>query len=247
MFGSFTWDALHRYAELVRHREKQVRGGQGTEAHDNYGVGKTDHSFIDTDGSQDAEDYAERCDTWDYTTCLRPNGTLYGIGKGKCRKGTEVSAEEVRKRKEAAKTPKQKRREELRKKGERHLIRERAKEVLSDLQREGRKEKATAEQRRKDSHADRARMERLQTVVGKATRTLDRLTGRRKRMKEGSEGAKQLDARIARLQGVIGRLQKAKSRLRDKEEAAMRAADARKPKSALPDWPAWATTGKQLR
>jgi hypothetical protein len=111
MFGSFTEDALHRYEELVRYREKKVKGGQGSEYADNLGVGETDHSFIDTDGSQDADDYAEGGDTWDYTTCLRPDGTLYGIGGGKCRKGTEVSAEVARKRREEAKTPKHKRRE----------------------------------------------------------------------------------------------------------------------------------------
>jgi len=253
MFGSFTEDALHRYEELVRFREKKVKGGQGSEYADNLGVGEHDHSSIDADGSQDADDYAEGGDTWDYTTCLRPNGTLYGIGGGKCRKGTEISADAVRKRKEEAKTPKQKQREARRKKGERAVTKARAEKVLSDLQREGRQEKADREQkaearrRNKDPYTNRDRIGQIQALVGKATQSLDRLQARRKRVVKEGEFSKKLDARIARLKGVVGKLQAAKGRLRDKEQAERRREEAKRPKSTLPDVPAWATTGKQLR
>jgi hypothetical protein len=239
MFGSFTEDALHRYEELVRYREKKVKGGQGSEYADNLGIGENDNSSLDTGGSQDADDYAEGGDTWDYTTCLRPNGTLYGIGKGKCRKGTEVSADAARKRKQEAKTPKQKRRETQRKKGERHLTRERAKEVLSDLQKEGQKEKTEAQRRRKTPQSNQGRIERLQALVGKATQSLDRLTERRRRVAKEGAYSKRLDARIARLNGAIGKLQEAKYRLQEQEQA-------QRPKST-PDWGPSVTTGKQLR
>jgi hypothetical protein len=253
MFGSFTEDALHRYEELVRFREKKVKGGQGSEYADNLGVGDHDHSFLDTDGSQDADDYAEGGDTWDYTTCLRPDGTLYGIGGGKCRKGTEVSADTARRRREEAKTPKQKQREARRKKGERAVTKARAEKALSDLQREGRKEKAEREQkaearrRSKAPYTNRDRIGQIQALVGKATQSLDRLQARRKRVTKEGEFSKRLDARIARLKGAVGKLQEAKYRLQEKEQAERRGAEARKPKSTLPDVPSWATTGKQLR
>ena len=92
MQGAFTEDALSRYADLVAYREKtkKVQATQGTEGHDNLGIGEEDHTFIDTDESQDADDYSE---CYDFTTCLRPNGSRYGIAPGKkCRKGTETKA-----------------------------------------------------------------------------------------------------------------------------------------------------------
>jgi len=90
--GIFTEKALGRYEMLVQeqYKERKVRATQGTEGHDNHGIGKEDHTFIDTDESQDAEDYTE---CYDFTTCLRPNGSRYGIAPGKkCRKGTETKA-----------------------------------------------------------------------------------------------------------------------------------------------------------
>jgi hypothetical protein len=82
MQGAFTEDALSRYADLVAYKEKtkKVHGTQGTERHDNYGIGETDHTFIDNDESQDADDYTE---SYDFTTCLRPNGSRNGIASGK--------------------------------------------------------------------------------------------------------------------------------------------------------------------
>jgi hypothetical protein len=51
-------------------------------------IGENDSSFIDEDESGDKDDYSE---SWDFTTCLRSNGTRYGIAPGKkCRKGTET-------------------------------------------------------------------------------------------------------------------------------------------------------------
>lgn len=89
MFGSFTEEALANYNDLVSHREKQkrVKSAQGTEMMDNFGVSDTDHDFLDADESMDADDYTE---FFDYTTCIRSNGSRYGIAPGKkCRKGTE--------------------------------------------------------------------------------------------------------------------------------------------------------------
>jgi hypothetical protein len=64
MFGSFSENALLAYAEKV----KKVVASQGTEWADAGGVGEEDHTYIDTDESQDADDYAE---LYDYTTCIR--------------------------------------------------------------------------------------------------------------------------------------------------------------------------------
>jgi hypothetical protein len=92
MFGSFTEKALSAYDQLVRSefKEKKVKGGQGTEYADNLGVGQNDSSFIDEDESNNPDDYSE---AWDFTTCVRPNGSLYGIAPGKkCRKGAETKA-----------------------------------------------------------------------------------------------------------------------------------------------------------
>lgn len=217
MFGSFSESALLAYAEkaAAAYREKRVRGGQGTEAHDNYGVGETDHSFIDSDESQDLDDYSEN---YDFSTCIRADGTLYGTG-GKCRKGTEVSADAVARLKQERKTPEQKRRETQRKKGERHLTRERAKEVLADVQKEGKKEKErnqkAFERRAKGDGFARSRTEQIQVLVGKATETLNRLLERRKRVKKEGDYSKGLDARITRLRGTVGKLQAAKQRLQE--------------------------------
>ena len=94
MFGSFTEKALSAYESLVKkqyaEKQKKVRSAQGTEMMDNYGVSDTDHDFLDADESIDADDYAE---SWDFTTCIRSNGTLYGIAPGKkCRKGSETKS-----------------------------------------------------------------------------------------------------------------------------------------------------------
>ena len=64
MFGSFSEDALLAYAEKV----KKVNAKQGTEWSDTVGVGETDSTFLDTDESQDKDDY---CECYDFTTCLR--------------------------------------------------------------------------------------------------------------------------------------------------------------------------------
>jgi len=93
MQGTFTEEALSRYADLIAYKEKtkKVPATQGTERHDNLGIGESDHSYIDNEESQNADDYTE---CYDFTTCLRPNGSRYGIAPGKkCRKGTEAKAE----------------------------------------------------------------------------------------------------------------------------------------------------------
>jgi hypothetical protein len=86
MFGTFSEESLLTYSQLVKEKTKRVKKVAGTEMFDNWGVGEHDHSFIDNDESQDKNDYAE---TWDYTVCLRSDGSRYGTA-GKCRKGTQT-------------------------------------------------------------------------------------------------------------------------------------------------------------
>ena len=68
MFGTFDEKALAAYAEQVK--EKKVKGRQGTEYADNLGVGDHDHSFLDNDESQDAQNYTEFVG-YDFGACLR--------------------------------------------------------------------------------------------------------------------------------------------------------------------------------
>ena len=141
MFGTFTEEALARYEALVQqdYKEKKVRGGQGTEWADNDGVGPTDKSFLETGESQKKKDYVDSADHsehYDFTTCIRSDGTLYGIGGGKCRKGTEVSASAVDRLKQERKTPKQKQREAIQKRGTKAVTKAKAEKVIGDLQKE---------------------------------------------------------------------------------------------------------------
>jgi hypothetical protein len=220
MFGTFTEEALARYGSLVQqdYKEKRVRGGQGTEYADNLGVGETDNSFIDADESQNIDDYSE-WDDWSFATCLRPDGTLYGIGGGKCRKGREISADAVARLKEERKTPKQKQREAIQKRGVKAVTKAKAEKVLAGVQNEGKKEKErnqkAFERRAKGDGFARSRTEQIQVLVGKATESLDRLLERRRRVKKEGEYSKGLDARIARLRGTVGKLQAAKQRLQE--------------------------------
>lgn len=101
MFGSFTEEALLAYAEQIenRYREKAAAGGQGTEMHDNYGVGQNDKSFIEEKESQDPDDYKGTAGKvkkalkqkgvlnhseaagetgYDFTACVRNDGSVYG-------------------------------------------------------------------------------------------------------------------------------------------------------------------------
>ena len=73
MFGTFDEKALAAYAEQVK--QKRVKGGQGSEYADNLGVGEHDHSFLDTDESQDRSDYAEFAG-YDFGACLREGEQL---------------------------------------------------------------------------------------------------------------------------------------------------------------------------
>jgi coproporphyrinogen III oxidase-like Fe-S oxidoreductase len=213
MFGTFTESALLAYAERATQafKEKKVAGNlQGTEKHDNFGIGDHDHSFIDNDESQDADDYSEH---YDFTTCLRPNGTLYGIGGGKCRKGTEVSADAVARLKQERKFPKQKQREAIRKRGETAVKRDKAEGILKGLQQEGpRDRKATERRAEKGKGGDRE--EQVRQLRAKAFLTMDRLRQKAKKMVAGPR-KEQVEARIARLLAVMGRLDKTQKALRD--------------------------------
>jgi hypothetical protein len=212
MFGTFTEEALERYEALVQqdYKEKRVRGGQGTEYADNLGVGETDESFIDADESQNIDDYSEH---YDFTTCIRSDGTLYGIGGGKCRKGTEVSASAVARLKQERKTPKQKQREAIQKRGVKAVTKAKAEKVLGDLQKAGATEKKATE-RRAEKGKGGDREEQVRQVRAKAFLTMDRLRQKAKKMVPGQK-KQQVEARIARLQAVLGRLDKTQKELRE--------------------------------
>jgi hypothetical protein len=172
MFGTFTEEALARYEALVQqdYKEKKVRGGQGTEWADNDGVGATDKSFLETGESQKKEDYVDSTDHsehYDFTTCVRADGTLYGIGGGKCRKGSEVSAGAVARLKQERKTPKQKQREAIQKRGTKAVTKAKAEKVLGDLQKEGATEKKATERRVKTGKGN-DREEQVRQVRAKA-------------------------------------------------------------------------------
>jgi len=209
------------------YKEKRVRGGQGTEYADNLGVGETDKSFIDADESEDASNYSEH---YDFTTCIRSDGTLYGIGGGKCRKGTEVSASALARLKEERKTPKQKQREAIQKRGTKAVTKAKAEKVLDDLQ------KAGATERRAGAGKGEDREEQVRQLRAKAYLTMDRLRQKAKKMLAGPQKEK-VEARIARLQSVLGRLDKTHKALRDAKP---------KLKDGMGTLPDWATTGKQL-
>lgn len=230
MFGSFSESALLAYAEkaAAAYREKRVRGGQGTEYADNLGVGETDKSFIDADESQDPSDYSE---TYDFTRCMRANGTFYGTA-GQCRKGSEVEP--------APKKTESKQRKAIRKRGETSLKRATAEKVLEDLKAEGKKERATkakAEERRrkKDPYTNRDRAGQITALLGKGARTLDRLRARRKKAIAGGAMAQRLDARIQRLNTMMQRLQETRKKLVDgvKQEG-----------EKFGNVPKWATEGR---
>lgn len=225
MFGSFSEEALSRYEELVLadYKEKKIKQAtQGTEIHDNLGIGPNDTSFIDNDESTDADDYSE----WDFTICVRGDGSQYGIADGKqCRKGTKMSkSAEKRQRKEAEarkNTPEVKKKEAIRKRGETSVKKATAEKVLSDLKAEGKRDKATkskAEERRreKDPYTNRDRAGQITSLIGRGARTIDRLRERQKRAIKGGAMAQKLEARINRLQGAISKLQKERQRLTKK-------------------------------
>jgi hypothetical protein len=214
LLGSFTEEALGRYEELVQHqfaeKQKRVRSTQGTEMMDNYGVSDTDHDFLDKGESQNADDYAE---SYDFTVCVRANGTLYGIADGKrCRKGSET------KKQDQKQTTREKKSEGIRKRGERSLKRATAEKVLEELQQEGKRANKADERRAKKDGFARSRPEAIQVLVGKGQRMVDRLVERRRRVKDGSVLGQKLDARIQRLQKVMGRLQEEKLRLNQRNQ-----------------------------
>ena len=220
VLGTFSDRALAAYSELAqnKYREKKVVPHQGTEQHDNHGVGETDHSFIDTDQSMDRSDYSE----WDFARCIRSDGSMYGIADGKkCRKGTETK--ELTK----SQTAKEKRSEGIRKRGERSLKRATAERVLDDLKEEGRQEREAKKQReaaadargvRRQGGYNSSRTQRIQSLIGLAQRRIDRLQAAIARTKEGPYKAK-IQKKIARLSSIQRKLQKEKGRL---EQAAPR-------------------------
>ena len=180
----------------------------------------------------DSSNYNEH---YDFTTCIKPNGQLYGISRGKCRKGTEISKDAVAKLKEERKSPKQKQRDTVRKKGEAAVRADRAEAILKDLQKEGAAaKKPTGNRAKRERGGDRE--EEIRQVRAKVYLTMDRLRQRAKRMVKGPQKEK-VEARIARLQTLMGRLDTAQQKARDAKP---------KMKDGMGTLPGWAATGKQL-
>jgi hypothetical protein len=229
MLGTFSEKALLRYAEKAEaaFKERKVASRQGTEQHDNYGISEQDHSFIDSDESQDADDYSE---AWDFTTCIRPNGTLYGIADGKkCRKGVETKAQ--------PKVPsaKETKREGIRKRGEKAVTKAKAEKVLEDLAKQGAGAKNATERREKAEGGNRE--EQVRRLSAKAFLAKAKLRERAKKMKDGPQKDEVL-AKIDRLTNLRGRLLKEQARLRDQA-----------PKVKGEGWgriPQWAQEGRSL-
>jgi hypothetical protein len=224
MFGHFSESSLESYAELVKEKVKKVAG---TEWADNDGIGDNDSSFIDTDESYAKEDYAE---SYDYAQCLRKDGTRYGIADGKkCRKGSETKAQ--------PKVPstKDKKREGIRKRGERAVTKAQAERVLEDLAKEGKVAKSATERRKKEGKGNRE--EQVRRLAGKVFVEMDKLRQRAKKMKEGPHKQRVLE-RIEGLKDLGGRLSKEHQRLR--EQAPKEKGEGF---GKLPDW---ADAGKQL-
>jgi hypothetical protein len=233
MFGTFSESALAAYEELARasFKEKKIAGKQGTEYADTAGVGETDSSYLDTDESQDADDYSE---SYDFTTCIRSDGSLYGISRGKCRKGSEVdrpSLEQLKAAKNKA-TTKDRKAASIQKRGERAVTRARAEQVLGQLQKQGATAKKATERREKAGGGNRE--EQVRRLSGKVFLAMDKLRQRAKKMKPGPQRERVL-AKVERLQAIRQKLDKEQRRLREQGP---------KPKSEgfgkLPDW---ATTG----
>lgn len=259
MFGSFDERALARYEELVRaeYKENAVsHKGQGSEWADTAGVGPTDKSFIEEGESQERDDYtgkvgkvkkalkqkgvinhseAEEWSEYDFTTCIKSDGTLYGIGGGKCRKGKEISADAIARLKEERKSPKQKKRDVIRKRGETAVKKDRAEQILKDIQKEGTRDKKASERRAKTGKGE-DREEQVRQVRAKAFLAMEKLKAKTKKMVPGPQKQK-VEARIARLKEILGRLDKAQQKARDAKP---------KMSDGMGTLPDWAGTGKQL-
>jgi hypothetical protein len=229
MLGTFSEVALLKYAEkaAAAFRERKVASRQGTEQHDNHGIGEHDHTFIDTEESQDADDYSE---AWDFTTCIRPNGTLYGIANGKkCRKGSETKTQPKQRSAKEAK------REGIRKRGEKAVTKAKAEKALSDLAKQGATAKKATDRREKEGKGNRE--EQVRRLAGKVFVEMDRLRQRAKKMKDGPQ-KERVVAKVERLKDLRGRLSKEQQRLREGGSKARSEGFGK-----LPDW---ATTGRSL-
>lgn len=229
MFGTFSESSLLAYAEQVAeaYKEKRIGARQGTEHADNAGIGEHDHSFIDNDESQDAEDYSE---VYDFARCVRGDGSVYGIANGKrCRKGTETKAAPKER------TAGEKKREGIRKRGEKAVTKAKAEKVLGDLAKQGVTAKKATDRREKEGKGNRE--EQVRRLAGKVFVEMDRLRQRAKKMKDGPQKERVL-AKVERLKDLRGRLSKEQQRLREQA-----------PKAKSEGWgrlPSWATEGRSL-
>jgi hypothetical protein len=85
-FGGFSEEALNAYSELVQKSELQK--SFGINAYSFSEGGETDALLMEAYQLL-SEDFSEG--SYDFTTCMRPDGSKYGTG-GQCRKGTQTDA-----------------------------------------------------------------------------------------------------------------------------------------------------------
>ena len=204
MLGTFTEKSLDQYQRMVaeeyREKKQKALNKQGCEQLDNLGVGSNDKSFEETGESQDPDDYAE---FYDYGTCLRPDGSLYGISRGKCRQGNSIDRETANALSKSA---------GIQKRGQKAITQARAEKVLKDLQKEGGRDRKATERREKAGGGNRE--EQVRQLAGKAWQAKEKLQARAKKMKEGPQKEKVL-AKVERLTNLRNRLLKEQKRLRD--------------------------------
>lgn len=226
-FGTFTEEALSKYAQLVSDNFREKRkdlNKQGCEKLDNLGIGENDKSFDETGESQDKDDYSE---TYDFGTCLRPDGSMYGISRGKCRQGSEVDKETAKALRKTA---------GIQKRGQASVTKAKAEKVLKGLQKEGARDRKATERREKAGKGD-TREEQVRRLSAKAYQAKEKLRERAKKMKEGPQKQKVL-AKIDRLTNIRNRLLKEQQRLR--EQAPKRQGE------GFGRIPQWAQEGRSL-
>jgi len=98
MHGSFTPDSAEKFLELMReagYETSALPDSAGLQTFSELGInpGATQGDVWSGNVADFGEVRGEYIENYDYTRCVRPNGTAYGTG-GTCRKGTPAEKEE---------------------------------------------------------------------------------------------------------------------------------------------------------
>ncbi len=98
MHGSFTPDSAEKFLELMReagYETSALPDSAGLQTFSELGInaGATQGDVWSGNAADFGEVRGEYIENYDYTRCVRPNGTAYGTG-GTCRKGTPAEKEE---------------------------------------------------------------------------------------------------------------------------------------------------------